>query len=234
MIDRIGVVSGSDRSIAVDGPAGSGKSTAARSVAERTGLKYLDTGAMYRCITLAVLGRGVDPGEASEVEDAVGDISVRVLPGYAEVDGNEVTEEIRSDEVTANVSAVAAHPGVRTVLVRLQREWVTSVGGGVVDGRDIGSVVLPDAAVKVYLEASARERARRRAAETGDDIEQVLESIRRRDHADSERSASPLIVADGAVVIDTTKMTIDQVVDRILRLARKRIADIGNDEQPAV
>jgi len=196
--------------VAIDGPVGSGKSTVARAVAARLRLDHLETGAMYRAVAFAVLRRGVEPAAddpvlaevAREVRMEVGERLV--------VDGVDVTEELRRPEVGRAVSVVAADPGVRAELVRRQREWVAERGGGVVDGRDIGSVVFPDATLRVFLTASEEERARRRGGD------ETAADVARRDRVDSSRAASPLVVADGAVVIDTTDRSVDDVVDDIL------------------
>ena len=198
------------RVIAIDGPVGSGKSTVARAVARRLEVDYLDTGAMYRSVALAALRRGIDPeaagGEvlarvASEVQLDVGE---RVV-----LDGEDVTDELRTPDVGRVVSAVAAKPLVREELVRRQRDWARSHRGGVVEGRDIGSVVFPDAELKVFLTASDEERARRRSGD------EDAEALARRDRLDSTRAASPLSVADGAVVVDSTGRSVDDVVDEI-------------------
>jgi cytidylate kinase len=204
------------RVIAIDGPAGSGKSTVARRVAGRLGLPYLDTGAMYRSVAFAALRRGIDPRDAELVGRLARDVEIDVGDKVL-VDGVDATVEIRGPEVTRAVSAVAANPDVRRELVGRQREWADAHGGGVIEGRDIGSVVFPEAALKVYLTASDQERARRRAKELADlDERQVAADIARRDHVDSTRSASPLQVADDAVVIDTTDRSIDEIVGDIL------------------
>jgi cytidylate kinase len=196
----------SDRVIAIDGPAGSGKSTVAQAVARKLGVAYLDTGAMYRSVTHVALQRGVDvtdgdalAGLARELDIEIGD---RVL-----VDGVDVSEAIRTSAVNGAVSTVAAHPGVRAELVRRQQAWVATHQGGVMEGRDIGTVVCPDARLKVFLTAGEGERARRRRDEA--DVEQ-------RDRLDSTRSVSPLKAADDAIVIDTTDLAVDEVVSRIL------------------
>ena len=204
--------------IAIDGPAGSGKSTIARAVAGRLGLDHLDTGAMYRSVAFAALRAGIDPSDEPMVAALVSrleiDVDDRVL-----VDGDDATEAIRRPDVSVAVSAVAQLPSVRAELVRRQRAWVTARSGAVVEGRDIGSVVLPDADVKVYLTASEDERARRRSGEVGQPgSAEVAADLARRDRLDSGRSASPLVVADGAVVIDTTGLSIDEVVDAVLVL----------------
>ena len=208
--------------IAIDGPAGAGKSTVGRAVAARLGLDYLDTGAMYRAVTFAALRRGIDPADDDDVAAlaAVVDIRVEMLvdgPSVT-VDGVDATVEIRGREVTAAVSAVAANGRVRAELVRRQRSWVATHGGGVVEGRDIGSVVFPDATLKLFVTASPRVRAERRVAEIGGDVDEVESSIIERDRKDSTRADSPLIESSGAVVVDTTGLSIDEVVERILEL----------------
>lgn len=207
------------RVIAIDGPAGSGKSTVARAVADRLGLEYLDTGAMYRGVAHAVLARGVDPSDAAAVADVARVVELDVTRSRCLVDGEDASEAIRGPEVTAVVSAVAANPEVRAELVARQRRWVAELGGGVMEGRDIGSVVFPDAELKVYLTASAEVRARRRAAEFPDmGVDQVADEIRRRDETDSSRTASPLVTAEGARVLDTSELTVDGAVDAIVEM----------------
>jgi CMP/dCMP kinase len=214
--------------VAIDGPAGSGKTTVARRVAETLGLPALDTGAMYRAVTWAVLEAGIDPADAPAVIGVAERLDLDVGPPVL-VDGRDVTEAIRSAEVTAAVSTVAAVPAVRVRLVAAQREWIQVHGGGVVEGRDIGTVVAPDAVLKVYLVASEEERARRRrrqddtveAAGAGD-LGATREAIRRRDAIDSGRAASPLAAAEDAVVLDTTGLSVDGVVAEVL--ARYRAA----------
>ena len=204
------------RVIAIDGPAGSGKSTVARAVAQRLGLAYLDTGAMYRSVAFAALRRGIDPSDA----DPVGRLAAQVEIDVAEavtVDGVDATLEIRGPEVTRAVSAVAANPEVRREMVRRQREWAEAHDGGVIEGRDIGSVVFPDAELKVFLTASDEERARRRSNEVRElAYDEVAADIARRDHVDSTRAASPLMKAEGAMEIDTSDKTVDEIVDEVL------------------
>ena len=204
--------------IAIDGPAGAGKSTLAAAVAQRLGLERLDTGAMYRAVTLMALERGIElrDGEACGELARSMDLSLgdRVL-----LSGRDVTELIRTPSVTGAVSIVAAHPSVRTELVRRQRAWVLANGGGVVEGRDIGSVVLPEADLKVFLTADSAERAWRRAAEERvgpDTIASMVESIRRRDELDSTRSTSPLAASEGAIVIDSTGRSVESIVEEVL------------------
>ena len=208
--------------VAIDGPAGAGKSTVGRAVADRLGLQYLDTGAMYRAITFAALRRGLDPADEDDVAElsAAVDLSVDAGPNgtVVIVDGVDATIEIRGREVTSAVSAVAANSRVRSELVRRQRRWVSDHAGGVVEGRDIGSVVFPDATLKLYVTASPRVRAERRVAEIGGDVAEVEASIIERDRKDSTRSDSPLTEANGSVLVDTSGLSIDEVVDRVLAL----------------
>lgn len=210
------------RVIAIDGPAGSGKSTVARAVAAALALDYLDTGAMYRAVTFAAIRRGIDPEDTDLVADLSRALSLEVADTVT-VDGVDATIEIRSPEVTRAVSTVAANPAVRHELVQRQREWAAAHGGGVIEGRDIGSVVFPDATLKVYLTADDGERALRRSKEMLNlQYDQVAADIARRDHADSTRQASPLGVADDAIRLDTTSRPVEQVVEEVLRLAAER------------
>ncbi len=204
--------------VAIDGPAGAGKSTVGRALAARLGLEYLDTGAMYRAMTFAALRRGVVEGDLDEVAAMAPDVDIHVLDDRVTVDGVDATAVIRGREVTEAVSQVAANPAVRAVLVQRQREWVSERGGGVIEGRDIGSVVFPDADLKLYITASPRVRAERRVMEIGGDVNEVEASIIERDRKDTSREHSPLTETDDAIVIDTTGLTIDDVLDRILDL----------------
>ncbi len=207
------------RVIAIDGPAGSGKSTVAKAVADRLDLDYLDTGAMYRAVAFAAMRRGIDPADVEPVSRLARDLELDVATKVT-VDGVDATIEIRSPEVTRAVSSVAAMPAVRTELVRRQREWIEAHGGGVVEGRDIGTVVFPKADLKVYLTAADGERASRRSREMLDlHYDEVAADIARRDHVDSTRAASPLAVADDAVCLDTTGQSIEQVVESVVALA---------------
>jgi len=199
--------------VAIDGPAGAGKSSVARAAARALGFTYLDSGAMYRAVGLATLERGGAASErARELELEIGD---RVVVG-----GRDVTEAIREPEVTEAASRVATNPAVRAALVEKQRELL-SQGDWVAEGRDIGTVVAPDAALKVFLTASAEERARRRATELGADVETVMRDQALRDAQDETREHSPLAVAEGAIELDTTDLSVDQVVARIVELVRK-------------
>ena len=211
--------------LAIDGPSGTGKSTVSRAVAEHLGAKYLDTGAMYRVATLWVLRQGIDPADSDAVAAATADLPLAVSddPRSTEVllDGEDVSGEIRGPEVTQNVSAVSAIPAVRENLVDLQRRLAADAGRCVVEGRDIGTVVLPDVPAKVFMTAAAEVRARRRhaqdiAASRDADYDEVLADVIRRDELDSSRATSPLRPADDAVVLDTSEMDIEEVIDHIL------------------
>jgi cytidylate kinase len=198
--------------VAIDGPAGAGKSTVARAVAHALGFTYLDSGAMYRSVALAVHERGGEPADvARELGIEVGE--------RVRLDGRDVTDAIRAPEVSELASRVAADPGVREAMVAKQRELLHG-GDYVAEGRDIGTVVAPDAEVKVFLTASPRERARRRADELGVDVDTVLADQTLRDERDRTRSHSPLAPAPGAVELDTTGLTVDQAVERIVELTR--------------
>lgn len=204
------------RIIAIDGPAGSGKSTVGRALARHLGLEYLDTGAMYRSVTFAAMRRGIDPSEAEVLGRIVGDIELEVGPDAVTVDGVDATIEIRGPEVSRAVSIVAANPTVRAEMVRRQREWAQRHGGGVIEGRDIGSVVFPDAELKVYLTADPEVRAQRRSKEVSDlDYETVAADIARRDALDQGRETSPLVEADGAFLVDTTGLTVGEIIQVI-------------------
>jgi 3-phosphoshikimate 1-carboxyvinyltransferase len=201
--DRTGLV------IAIDGPAGSGKSSVSRTLAERLGVDRLDTGAMYRAVAWAALDRGVDPADPEGVAEIARRADIEVDAERVAIDGTDVTGAIRSPEVSRAVSAVAANPAVRREMVTRQRRWVAEHGGGVVEGRDIGTVVFPQAALKVFLDAAPEERARRRHDESP-------QGLARRDHLDTTRTASPLVVADGAHRLDTTGRTVEDVVEEVL------------------
>jgi cytidylate kinase len=206
--------------IAIDGPAGSGKSTVARSLAERLGLPYLDTGAMYRAVTFAALRRGIDPADVGPTAELCRTVELEVSTDAVRVDGVDATIEIRGPEVTRAVSIVAANPEVRAELRRRQRQWAVDHGGGVLEGRDIGTVVFPDATLKVFLTARSDVRAERRAAEVAQlDYETVAADLARRDALDEGRTDSPLARADDAVEIDTSDRTIDQIVGELAGMA---------------
>jgi len=217
--------------IAVDGPAGTGKSSVSRGLARALGARYLDTGSMYRIVTLAVLRAGVDVDDEAKVAAfAAGvDMAVGFDPDQdlSYLAGEDVSSEIRGDAVTKAVSAVSAVPAVRTLLVQRQRELAAGPGSVVVEGRDIGTVVLPEADFKIFLTASAEVRARRRndqnvANGLGDDYDGVLADVRRRDHLDSTRAVSPLRAADDAMIVDSSDMSESEVVAHLLDLVEQR------------
>ncbi|MDH3756193.1 MAG: (d)CMP kinase, partial [Acidimicrobiia bacterium] len=203
--------------IAIDGPAGSGKSTVAREVADRLGLDYLDTGAMYRAVAYSALRHDMDPSDDDAVAELTRRIEIDVTPDRVTVDGADATVEIRGPAVTRAVSTVAANPEVRAELVRRQREWAVDHDGGVIEGRDIGTVVFPNARLKVYLTARSDTRASRRAKEVTDlDYETVAADLARRDALDSSRQHDPLVQAVDAVIIETSELGVDAVVARVL------------------
>lgn len=216
--------------IAMDGPSGSGKSSAAKGVARVLGYRYLDTGAMYRATTWWMLEQGVDVEDAAAVAARVGEVRIEMstdpdAPGIS-VNGRDVSEPIRGQAVTGAVSAVSRVPEVRAALVALQRE-IMAGGGIVAEGRDIGTVVAPDAPVKVFLTASEEARALRRAKEIADpavSVEATLADQARRDRLDSTRTASPLTKADDAVEIDSTELGLAEVVDTVVRLVKERVS----------
>jgi cytidylate kinase len=214
--------------IAIDGPAGSGKSTVGRALAERLGLEYLDTGAMYRGVAFAALRRGMDPADEEPVAHLMEHLELEVGDRSLMVDGVDASIEIRGPEVTRAVSTVAANPAVRAELRSRQREWAKRHGGGVIEGRDIGTVVFPDADLKVYLTASPEVRADRRSKEVADlDYETVARDIARRDALDQGREDSPLQEAEGSVLVDTSDRTVDEIVDDILRLLEEATGSRG-------
>ncbi|NCY17047.1 MAG: (d)CMP kinase [Actinobacteria bacterium] len=208
--------------IAIDGPAGSGKSTVARAVSTRVGIPYLDTGAMYRSVAFAALRSGVDPEDGERVANLAREMILSMHPdGRVLVDGTDATIEIRGPEVTRAVSIVAANPAVRSEMRSRQRQWAREQGGGVMEGRDIGTVVFPDARLKVYLDASPEIRAERRSKEVADlSFESVASDLARRDALDQNRTHDPLTVSEDACVIDTSHLGVEEIVDRILELLR--------------
>jgi cytidylate kinase len=215
--------------VALDGPAGAGKSTVARMVAETLGFVYIDTGAMYRAVTWKIMQEGLQPDFVEQVIDVAKKMRIELKPGKdgqkVFVDGTEVTEAIRSDEINRNVSFIARIPEIREILVQLQQQMAASKGI-VMDGRDIGTHVLPNAEVKVFLTASVRERAERRFKETTNPsmtLEELEESISKRDRMDEEREASPLIRAEDAHLVDSTEMSLAEVVAQVLNLCRAHV-----------
>ncbi len=216
--------------IAIDGPAGAGKSSVARQVARALGAVYVDTGAMYRAVGLAALEAGIDPDDADAVGALVEQLRLEVSETTIELDGIDIAERIRGGDVTRAAAAVARHPSVRDALVRIQRELAASAHV-VMEGRDIGTHVFPEADVKIYLTASLEERTRRRVAQLGlppdpETERRVRRDIERRDESDSTRAASPLKKADDAIVVDTTDMRPDEVIECI-RSITQRVMDGG-------
>jgi cytidylate kinase len=207
--------------IAIDGPAGAGKSSVARALAERLGFTYLDSGAMYRCVALACLERGVDPDDPVATGEVAASIEIDPGPGPVLLDGRDVSTEIRTEQVTEAASRISVHPAVREVMVGAQRDLIES-GRYVAEGRDIGTVVSPDSPLKVFLTASPEVRAARRAREAGAEEETVKASIELRDLRDSSRDHGRLEVASDAVEMDTSDLGIDAVVERIADLAAER------------
>ena len=204
------------RVIAIDGPAGAGKSTVARQVSTATGLRYLDTGAMYRCVALEVQNTATDPNNADAVGKIARDVNVVIERDAAKLNGVDVSTEIRTSEINAIVSIIAAHTPVRDAMREQQRQWIQAQKGGVVEGRDIGTVVFPDAILKVFLTASPEIRAERRVGQTGGDIKAVAASIAERDHLDSTRLDSPLRPSQGSVIVDSSNRSIEEVVAEIV------------------
>jgi cytidylate kinase len=207
--------------IAIDGPAGAGKSSAARAVAAALGITYLDTGAMYRCVALAALEAGADLDDGRAIAALAAGLAIEFDGARVLLDGEDVSEAIREPRVSAAASRVSVHPGVREALVARQRALIAGADY-VAEGRDIGTVVSPEAPLKVFLTASDGERARRRAAETGEDAAAVLAAQRRRDTRDSEREHGALRPAEDAVELDTSDLDLDEVVARVVTLARER------------
>jgi cytidylate kinase len=207
--------------IAIDGPAGAGKSTVARGLAEALGLTYLDSGAMYRCVALAALRRGVDLDDPEAAGALARERQIRFEGDRVELDGEDVTEAIRAPEISVAASRVSVHPPVREAMVERQRALITA-GDYVAEGRDIGTVVSPDAPLKVFLTAEGGERARRRAADTGQSVDEVRAAQATRDARDREREHGALLSAKDAVEIDTTGRAVTEVVGQIAALARER------------
>jgi cytidylate kinase len=207
--------------IAIDGPAGAGKSTVARAVADALGFTYLDSGAMYRCVALAAIQRGADLDSAEEIGELARSLRIDLDGEGVELDGREVGDAIRAPRVTEASSRVSVHPPVREAMVARQRQMIEA-NRYVAEGRDIGTVVSPGAPLKVFLTASAEERARRRAAQTGEDEAAVLAAQRDRDERDRNREHSALRAAEDALEIDTTGLSLDEVVARVVALACER------------
>jgi CMP/dCMP kinase len=207
--------------IAIDGPAGAGKSTVARGVARALGFTYLDSGAMYRCVALAALERRIDPGDGERLGELAWGLDIGFDGDTVLLDGKPAEGRIRSPEVTVASSKVSVHPQVRQAMVKRQRELIAA-GSYVAEGRDIGTVVSPDAPLKVFLTASEEERARRRADETGESVESVRRAMEDRDQRDASRQHGALRAAEDSVELDTTDLSVDQVVEKVVELARER------------
>jgi CMP/dCMP kinase len=207
--------------IAIDGPAGAGKSTVSRAVAAELGFTYLDSGAMYRAVALAAIEAGVDPDDGEALKALVGNLEIGFDGRQVLLGERDVSDAIRAPQVTAAASRVSVHPAVREALVARQRDLIEAADY-VAEGRDIGTVVSPEAPLKVFLTASDEERARRRAAESGEDFESVLSAQRRRDERDTEREHGALRAAEDAVELDTTGLGLEEVVGRVVALARER------------
>jgi cytidylate kinase len=233
-VEALGQISGtSPLVVAMDGPSGTGKSSVSRRLATRLDARYLDTGAMYRVATLRVLRAGIELTDAAAIGAAVKELPLTIGSDPSRevilLDGADVSSEIRGDAVTKAVSAVSAVPELRDLLVAMQREITSAAQRIVVEGRDIGTVVLPDADAKIYLTASAQARAERRNQQNiregrGDDYEAVLADVQRRDNLDSTRKVSPLRPAEDAVLVDTSDMNMDEVIDELYRVVAWQVS----------
>lgn len=202
--------------IAIDGPAGAGKSTVAKLVAEATGLPYLDTGAMYRCVALQSRRMSVDASNQQSVAEVAESVRIRIEGTHCWLNDEDVSQEIRSSDIASIVSVIAAHTPVRNAMRQQQQRWISNHGGGVVEGRDIGTVVFPKAELKIFLTASPEERASRRVGQSGGEIEEIARNIAERDLIDSSRSDSPLRPAVDAIIVDSTGLEISDVVEIIV------------------
>ena len=216
------VVDAHRRVIAIDGPAGAGKSTIAKALASRLNMKYLDTGAMYRAVTFEAMLRELDLDDQGAITVMAQECDLHVGLDRVIINGHDATQAIRGTEVTGSVSKVAANSGVRTEMRIRQQEWATSHGGGVIEGRDIATVVFPDAVLKVFLTASPEVRAQRRVDQSGGNVAEIAAAIAERDLLDSTRADSPLASSNESVVVDTSDRAIDDVVDEIEKLFIER------------
>lgn len=216
------VVDAHRRVIAIDGPAGAGKSTIAKALSARLNMKYLDTGAMYRAVTFEAMLRELDLDDQGAITLMAQECDLHVGVDRVIINGHDATQAIRGPEVTGNVSKVAANSGVRTEMRIRQQEWATSHGGGVIEGRDIATVVFPDAVLKVFLTASPEVRAQRRVDQSGGNVVEIAAAIAERDLLDSTRVDSPLASSSDSVVVDTSDRAIDDVVDEIEKLFIER------------
>lgn len=216
------------RVIAIDGPAGAGKSTIAKQVALATGLQYLDTGAMYRCIALAVQRRSIDIANSSQVGEIAGSAHIEIEGDTARLDNEDVSSFIRTAEISNIVSVIAAHPPVRDAMRSQQRAWAINHGGGVVEGRDIGSVVFPDATIKIFLTATAEVRALRRVAQVGGDVKEIAANILERDHIDSTRADSPLLASADSILVDSSNRAVSEIVSEIVEHFTNKIIELSH------
>lgn len=210
------------RVIAIDGPAGAGKSTIARALSQRLNMKYLDTGAMYRAVTFEAMLRNLDLDDEREITALAQECDLLVTLDRVIINGHDATAAIRSAEVTGNVSKVAANSGVRAEMRARQQEWANTHNGGVIEGRDIATVVFPHAILKVFLTASPDVRARRRVEQHGGDVREIAQAIKARDLTDSTRADSPLASATDSVIVDTSDREIDDVVSEIEHMFSER------------
>jgi cytidylate kinase len=210
--------------VAIDGPAGAGKSTVAKAVAERMGFLHVDSGAMYRAVALWAVENGIDPGDFQKLAPLAEGASIVLDDGRVWLNGREITGDIRRSDVSQAASKVSAIPGVRRALVAKQKEYALRQSV-VMEGRDIGTTVYPEAQVKIYLDASPEVRAKRRVEECGGEYEQVLREIRERDGRDATRSDSPLRQAEDAVYLDSSDMTADQVIEAVLHIVREKTSN---------
>lgn len=216
------------RVIAIDGPAGAGKSTVAKQVSATTGLPYLDTGAMYRCVAYAIQVKSIDINDASAVGEVARTANIEINEDTALLDNVDVSSLIRSSEINSIVSVIAAHSPVRDAMRQQQRDWISTHGGGVVEGRDIGTVVFPDAVLKIFLTATPMVRAKRRVGQNGGDLEQVAAAIAERDHIDSSREDSPLKPSHDSYEVDSSNKNITDVVAEIVTLFRQKEESIDH------
>lgn len=221
------VIGPQQRVIAIDGPAGAGKSTIAKALSARLGMKYLDTGAMYRAVTFEAMLRDLDLDDSDHIAQLAIDCDLHVGLDRVIINGHDATTAIRQTDVTANVSKVASNSGVRKEMRIRQQEWATMHGGGVIEGRDISTVVFPEAILKVFLTASPQIRAQRRVDQQGGNVSEIAAAIEQRDLIDSTRSDSPLAESSDSIVVDTSNRTIDEVVDELETMFVLRMSD-GN------
>ncbi len=208
--------------VAIDGPAGAGKSTVARMVATRIGVPFLDTGAMYRCVALSILEKGIAVTDVESIAEVARQVHITVTDSVVTLDGVDVSQRIREPEIGTVVSVIAALSPVRDAMREQQQAWIADHRGGVIEGRDIGTVVFPNADVKIFLTASPAERAARRVGQNGGDLERVAQEIQARDHIDSNREDSPLKPAPDSIHVDSTGLSIEEVVSSIVEIVHNK------------